>query len=181
MRIVRMGRPSPAMIVATLALFVALGGTAYAGLSIPANSVGSKQLRANAVTTKKIKHGAVTAAKINPKGLTVPNAASAQAIAYAHVLSNGTLDTADSKNVSSASLASGEPGIYCLKVTVPAVNATANVDIGESQTVGYASVVLSGHDPENDLGTFCPSGTNVAVITDSNGGNTDLAFYISFN
>jgi hypothetical protein len=61
------------MIVAIIALVMALGGTSYAALSIPKNSVGSKQLKKNAVTTKKIKKGAVTAAKINPTGLTVPN------------------------------------------------------------------------------------------------------------
>jgi hypothetical protein len=77
-------RPSPALAVAFLALLVALGGTAYAGISIPKNSVGSKQLKkgavtnakikSSAVTTGKIDSGAVTASKINASGLTVPNA-----------------------------------------------------------------------------------------------------------
>jgi hypothetical protein len=66
--------PSPAMAVALVALFVALGGTSYAAFSLPKNSVGTKQLKKNAVTTSKIKKGAVTASKINTAGLTVPNA-----------------------------------------------------------------------------------------------------------
>jgi hypothetical protein len=66
-------RPSPALVVAFVALLVALGGTAYA-FTVPNNSVGTKQLKNGAVTTKKIKNGAVTASKINPTGLTVPNA-----------------------------------------------------------------------------------------------------------
>lgn len=48
-------RPSPAMAVALLALFVALGGTGYAISSLPKNSVGDKQLRQGAVTSKKIR------------------------------------------------------------------------------------------------------------------------------
>ena len=40
--------------VAYLALFVALGGTSYAAVSIPRNSVGTKQLRNGAVTLKKL-------------------------------------------------------------------------------------------------------------------------------
>ena len=40
------GRPSPAMIVALAALFVALGGTSYAAFSLPKNSVGSAQMNA---------------------------------------------------------------------------------------------------------------------------------------
>lgn len=40
---------SYANVVATLALFVALGGVSYAAIVLPANSVGPKQLRPNAV------------------------------------------------------------------------------------------------------------------------------------
>lgn len=67
-------RVSPSMAVALTALFVALGGTGYAALSLPRNSVGTKQLRTGAVTAKKIKNGAVTAKKLNLSGVTVPNA-----------------------------------------------------------------------------------------------------------
>lgn len=38
-----------ANIVATIALFVGLGGASYAAITLPAGSVGAKQLRANAV------------------------------------------------------------------------------------------------------------------------------------
>ncbi len=54
-------RPSAATIIATLALVVALSGTGYAALRIPANSVGSKQLKANAVTSAKVKNGSLGA------------------------------------------------------------------------------------------------------------------------
>src|SRR5580658_1771183 len=74
MRKFTLRRPSPALTVAFVALLVALGGTAYAGIMIPKNSVGTKQLKNGAVTTKKIKNGTVTKSKINTKGLTVPNA-----------------------------------------------------------------------------------------------------------
>ena len=48
-------RPSPAMVIATIALLVALAGTGYAASSLPANSVGNKQLQNNAVTSPKVK------------------------------------------------------------------------------------------------------------------------------
>ncbi len=53
-----------ANVVATLALFVALGGVSYAALQLPKNSVGTKQLKKNAVTSQKIAKGAVTKAKL---------------------------------------------------------------------------------------------------------------------
>jgi hypothetical protein len=50
------------MAVALLALFVALGGTGYAVSKLPANSVGSEQLRKNAVTSTKVKDDSLKAA-----------------------------------------------------------------------------------------------------------------------
>ncbi len=54
MRRFRFGRPTPAMAVAVIALFVALGGTGYAALNLPPHSVGKKELKRNAVTTAKV-------------------------------------------------------------------------------------------------------------------------------
>jgi len=45
--------------VALLALFIALGGTSYAAVRLPANSVGSKQLKNGAVTSVKVKDGSL--------------------------------------------------------------------------------------------------------------------------
>jgi hypothetical protein len=42
--------------VAYLAIFVALGGTSYAAIAIPNNSVGNKQLKKDAVDSKKVKN-----------------------------------------------------------------------------------------------------------------------------
>jgi hypothetical protein len=70
----RLRTPGPALVIALIALFVALGGTSYAAITLPKNSVGNKQLKKNAVTSAKIKNKAVTAAKINTSGLTVPSA-----------------------------------------------------------------------------------------------------------
>jgi hypothetical protein len=52
-------RLSYANVVATLALFIALGGTSYAVTQLPRNSVGNRQLKANAVSSAKIRPGAV--------------------------------------------------------------------------------------------------------------------------
>jgi hypothetical protein len=56
--------------IALIALFLALGGTTYAAVSLPANSVGAKQLKKNAVINKKIKANAVTGGKVKNDSLT---------------------------------------------------------------------------------------------------------------
>jgi hypothetical protein len=64
-------RPSPAMVVACLALIVALGGTSVAAVSqlVPRNSVGPRQLQFGAVTRPKIRNNAVTSAKVANRSL----------------------------------------------------------------------------------------------------------------
>jgi hypothetical protein len=57
-------RPSPALVIAVIALIVALGGTGYAAITLPANSVGNEQLKRRAVTTTKIHRNAVTGSKV---------------------------------------------------------------------------------------------------------------------
>jgi len=59
-----------ANVMSTLAVFVVLGGGAYAATQLPKNSVGPKQLKSNAVTAAKIKKNAVTGAKVKNASLT---------------------------------------------------------------------------------------------------------------
>ena len=63
-------RPSPAMAVALVALFVSLGGSAYAALSPPKNSVGTAQLKNGAVTATKLHKRAVGSAKLTNRSVT---------------------------------------------------------------------------------------------------------------
>jgi hypothetical protein len=67
----RIPRPrlSYANVIATIALFVALGGAAVAA-GLPKNSVGTNQLKRGAVSAAKLKRGAVTSGKIGPKAVT---------------------------------------------------------------------------------------------------------------
>jgi hypothetical protein len=74
----RRPRLSYANVVATLALFLALGGAAVAA-GLPRNSVGPSQLKKGAVTAAKIKRNAVTAGKIS-KGAVVAGKLGANAV-----------------------------------------------------------------------------------------------------
>jgi hypothetical protein len=64
------GKLTYANLMATVAVFIALGGASYAATQLPKNSVGAKQLNKNAVTTAKVKKEAITAAKVKKGTLT---------------------------------------------------------------------------------------------------------------
>jgi collagen triple helix repeat protein len=52
-----------ANVIATIALFVALGGGAYAAVKLPANSVGTKQIKDKALTPKKLNASTISLLK----------------------------------------------------------------------------------------------------------------------
>jgi hypothetical protein len=69
------------MAVACTALAVALSGTSYAVVALPAKSVGTKHLKNNAVTSLKVKNNSLTGADIKENRLgEVPVAASARTV-----------------------------------------------------------------------------------------------------
>lgn len=72
-------RPSPAMIVACLALAVSLGGTGIAAVSVvlPRNSVGTAQLKNSSVTSVKVKNSSLTRADF-ARGVLTPGPQGAQ-------------------------------------------------------------------------------------------------------
>lgn len=73
-----------ANVMATIAVFIALGGASYAATQLPRNSVGTKQIKNNAISSAKIKNHAVTGAKIKASSVgTVPSATHADNAAVA--------------------------------------------------------------------------------------------------
>jgi hypothetical protein len=79
-------RPSPALVISLIALFVALGGTGYAAITIGSkqisnNSVSTKDLKNNSATGKDVKNDKLTGADIRESSLgTVPNASNASTV-----------------------------------------------------------------------------------------------------
>ena len=72
MMIRTMLRLNYANVVASIALFVALGGGAYAAIKLPAGSVGTKQIRKNAVGSAQVRDRSLLASDFKlgqlPKG-----------------------------------------------------------------------------------------------------------------
>jgi hypothetical protein len=79
----RIGRPSPALAISLIALFVALGGTGYAaikinGKDIKDGTIAGKKLKGKTITAAKIKRNAIGAGQINESKLgPVPSATKA--------------------------------------------------------------------------------------------------------
>ena len=153
------GRVTYANVMATVAVFIALGGASYAALKIPKNSISGKQLKRSSVGTRHLKADSVSEARLAPNSVG-PNALQGNAIdsgkvadgslgyadldaeqlsprLFAHVTSNGVL--ADSAGVTD--VAQPGTGVYLLTFNrnLRGCVATASVGLGFSGSGGSDS------------------------------------------
>src|SRR5947209_12939854 len=91
-------RPSPAMVVACLALLLVLGGTGYAASqALPRNSVTTVQVKDFSLLARDFKRGQIPPGPVGPagpEGPAGPAGPAGSAKAYGHVHANGTVDVA---------------------------------------------------------------------------------------
>ncbi len=151
-----------ANVVASLALFIALGGASYAAIQLPPGSVGTQQLKNHAVTLVKIGREARGALRgrpgplgpggprgpVGPKG---PQGPPGTTRAFGEVRADGTLT--ESRGAPSVTHASA--GRYCL--TVPGIDPS-------TETIGITLNVQSSFDTappteQSGDGIVCPVGT----------------------
>ena len=167
-------RPSPSMAVALLALAIALGGTSYAAIRLPKNSVGTKQIKNSAVTGAKVKDASLFSNDFapgqipkGPKGDTGPRGLTgARGLTGPMGPSNGYYATTRTKTPISGTdfdnpfvtLTGLPPGSYVLNGHLTAVKAEA----------GLASVRCGIKTPTADsAGNLHYPGQAVAVSGDT--------------
>lgn len=105
--------------IAVLALFVALGGTSYAAIKLPAGSVGSKQIKKRAVTYSKLSLSARASLKGEKGDAGQPGAPGAKG------------DKGDK----------GDPGTSATKLWAVVSNPAGAANAGLVRASGVASVV----------------------------------------
>jgi hypothetical protein len=182
----RLRAPSPAMLVALTALFVALGGTGYAATRLlPRNSVGEHQLRNSAVTGHKIRPHTIRLSDIatstrnslrgptgpqGPQGPTGPQGPAGPGAGIFHAAVNSGGDAV--RGNSTFSSGGGGAGTYTIGFARDVSQCEATVTLA-SVPGGLTT------DPPPGRITVRPSGTRIEVHTyDENGAVRDLPFNV---
>src|SRR3954468_7658779 len=147
----------PATLIAALALFVALGGGAYAsglisGSHIKNYSIAAKKLTKRAVRTLHGRRGLR-----GPVGEAGPAGPAGSAVAYAHINADGTFDAAGSSGLTAANFTHAGPGQYCFSgLTFTPHNVVSTIDAA----TGATSMSAVAHAA---LGTARPPSCRSAV------------------
>ena len=179
-------RPSHTTIVSYLALFIALGGSSYAAVTLKKNSVRSTHikngqvmrpdLRANAVTSPKVANGSLLSEDFGsgqlpagprgeqgPQGPEGPQGPKGSARAWGHVLSTGVL--AQGEGVKSVTRRSG--GTYCIDVddniNPDTTTAIATPDVASSTSAEHTVHVEASR---GQVGAECLAGGGSVPGTD---------------
>jgi len=156
----RLASHARANAIAYLALFVALGGTTYAAVSLPANSVGARQIRNHSITPDKLD----------------PSRLAGAVRAWAEVSAAGHLIAGEGNPTAKVQPGSVAPGVYVVKWrTAPMVHCASvgavAIPIGAGLTPGF--VVTDGPQPK-------PERTTVqANVYNAQGQPTALAFTVA--
>lgn len=145
-------RLSYANVVSTIALFAAFGGVSYAAVTLPRNSVGSRQIRTSAVGTSEIRNGSVHLADISATtkthltGATGPagpaGPAGANAASYFAVVSgSGQFLRGNATSGGHTSVGSGSYTIaFAVNVSTCAYSATLGGSDATNQPPGFVTV-----------------------------------------
>lgn len=178
-----------ANVMSSIAVFLVLGGATAFALSLPKNSVGTKQLKNNAVTGPKVKNGSLEAVDFKagqlpagPKGERGEPGAPGEpgtAFAFAYVNAGNEVTSANSKNVTNANLTHPGTGTYCFSGLNPAPKvavATPQYWLPKPRTV---SLFMGAYGPP---GAECPAGTQTSVVISEEGNvQSDSPFTIIFD
>jgi hypothetical protein len=162
-------RPSPAMVVAVIALIVALAGTAYAAQTINGGAIQKQTIGAG-----KLKHKTLTGYQINTNKLGVVPAAYRAAHTYWAVVNNpGSPGNATLARASDAGIAATEAG-GTVTVTFP-VDVSGCADVAGRNNAG-TSVPNPGYAQTN---TSAANPNAIEVHTrDKAGANEDSDFHL---
>lgn len=127
---------NPSTAIASIALFAALGGVAYA--AVPKNSVGTPQLRNFAVNTAKLKNGAVTTPKLRNGAVAASKLRNGAVLS--EKLADGAVDSSKLGQGSVRSAALGGGVVTNPKIQNGAVNEAklANGAVGTAKLGGNA-------------------------------------------
>jgi hypothetical protein len=162
-------RPSPAMVVAVIALVVALAGTAYAAQTINGGAIKKQTIGAG-----KLKHKTLTGYQININKLgVVPFAQRATHIYWAVVNNPASPGNATLARASDAGITATEGG-GAISVAFP-INVTGCADVASRNNAG-TSVPTSGYAQTNSSAAN-PNAIEVHT-RDKAGNNEDADFHL---
>lgn len=170
-----------ANVTATIALVLALGGTSYAAIRLPANSVTSKTVKDRSLLSKDFKRGQLPAGKAGPAGPAGPQGAQgpagpagpavAPAAAYKATATGPAITTGASQTIDSMALPGGGNWVVTAKFIAanagtldPAtLSCSLTVDGVAKDSLGASGTDFGAGDAAHTL-TGAGAGSTAAIV-----------------
>jgi hypothetical protein len=155
-----------ANITSMMALTIALGGTSYAAITLPHNSVGSSQIKSSAVKNSDLGSSAVTSGKVKNGTLLSKDFKAGQIPA-------GPAGPAGATGAKGATGATGAQGIQGIRGATGALGAvtarsfTATVDMTANQKASYTAACPAGQQAIGGGGRGDDTASQLTNVTSS--------------
>ena len=191
----RLNRPSPALVISVISLFVALGGTGYAAATgsidsreIKNSSIQGKDIKNSSLGTTDVKNNSLTGSDITESKLTkVPTSSRADSAnsanvagsattagngvkAYGTVTAEGAVVAAKSSNLTATREAVGQ---YCVKAN--GVSSATRTLVATADFRGNQNDHIAQYDT---LASPCTDSGGWTIKTRNVGAAADLAFSV---
>jgi len=200
-------RPSPAMVVALVALFVSLGGVSY---GVASGTIGTREIRNNSIRTTDIRNGQVSSRDLRDNDVRggdvradtltgadlregtlgkVPSAAQADVafspVAYARVAASGDVIESGSRGVGDGNVSVESTSAYCFR-NLPFQFKTAQVTIdfesSANQEPDVGATAVASAALGNPFGDCAGSGVHAEIVTAraDTGDYVKSGFFVTF-
>jgi len=180
-------RPSPGVLIATIALVLAMTGAAYASNE---NRIHSNDIAKRAVTGRKIardavKSGKIANGKIKAKDLAAGVIPNVPTLAYGRVNKNGANPAPAAGAIGITGVAGGGPGVICYDLARPPVSGSATV-VTDAGSAGSTVTMLIGSGagacpaPYNDAQTTTTAAPSVTTNPYQEGAPANRDVYVQF-
>ena len=182
---IRARRPSPATLIATIALVLSMTGAAVAANEIQTQDIERRAVTGGKIARDAVKGGKIVDGKVKAKDLAPGVIPEIPAMAYGRVNKNGTTVAPASGAAGITGVADGGPGVICYDLATAPVSGSATIANG-SGAAGSAVVLRIGPGggcpaPYNDAQTTTTSAPSLSSTSPyQEGSAADRDVYVQF-
>ena len=182
---IRKLRPTPGVLIGTIALVFALSGAAVAANKIQTNQIAKKAITGSRIAKDAVKSGKVADHSLKKRDLQKGLIPSAPTLAYGRVNKDGANVAAAAGAVGITGVANGGPGVICYDLADKPVSGSATIATDASSSGSTVSLVIGAAtgcaDPYTDAQTTtvgAPSLSGTSPYQEGSAANRDV--YVTF-
>jgi hypothetical protein len=181
---IRKLRPSPGVLIGTIALVFAFTGAAVAASKIQTNDIAKKAVTGSRIAKDAVKSGKIADGKVKARDLEQGVIPDVPAVAYGRVNKNGANVAPAAGTVGITGVANGGPGVICYDLATVPVSGSATVATDTNAAGSTVSLLIGAGAgcvaPYNDAQSTTVAAPTVGTSPYQEGAAANRDVYVEF-